>query len=74
MKQNWTREQKHRANRILAVCIAIIAIWVLCIALSIDVLAAFDGERYKTALSVIGALWLSCGLMRVVCWLDKPRR
>ncbi len=71
-----TREEKklrRRQNRLLALCLLIIAVWVLCIALSVTVRAAFDGETYKTALAVIGALAVSTGLMRVIVWLDTPR-
>ena len=33
-----------------------------------------DPEAAKTALSVVGAWWLAYAFMRVVLWLDTPRR
>ena len=71
-----TREQmkqKKRQNRLLAVCLTIIAVWVLCLALSIHADAAFDAEQYKTTLSVVGAVAVSACIMRVVSWLDGER-
>ena len=68
------RNQRKRSNRLMALCIAIIAVWVFCLALSTSANAAFDAEAYKTGLSCVGAVTLAALLMRAVVWLDTPRR
>ena len=74
-----TREQRRlrRIKRLILLAVsaivAVIFVASVCIALSVPVRAAFDAEAYKTTLSVIGALWLAGGLMRVVAWLDGER-
>ena len=55
---------------ILTVLLFVAAILTLCVRIN----AAFDPEAAKTALSVVGAWWLTYAIMRVVLWLDTPRR
>ena len=55
---------------VLTVLFFVAAILTLCL----TVRAEFDPESAKTALSVVGAWWLAYAFMRVVLWLDTPRR
>ena len=65
------RKQRKRQNRLLALCLAIIAVWILCLALSTHANAAFNAEQYSTGLAVIGAFAVSGAIMRVVAWLER---
>ena len=75
------RNRRRRENRLLAICLAIIAVWVLYLLLTCNVGAAYEAaetaaepDKLTEALAVIGACWVSCALMRAVVWLDTPRK
>lgn len=57
-------------NAILTAATVLITIMLLCVAVK----ATYDPEAGKTALSVIGAWCVTYVIMRVVLWLDEPRR
>ena len=72
------RRQRRRENRLLAICLGIIAVWVLCLLLSCNATAAYETaeaaepDKLTVGLAIIGAFWVSWALMRMVEWLDKP--
>ena len=74
------RNQRHRENRLMAVCLMIIAAWVLYLLLSCNAAAyeaaeaAAEPDKLTKALAAIGACWVSWALMRAVVWLDTPRK
>lgn len=74
------RSQRRRENRLLAICLTIIAVWVLCLLLTCNADAAYEAaeaaaepDKLTKALAAIGACWVSWALMRVIEWLDRPR-
>ena len=75
------RNQRRSENRLMAVCLMIIAAWVLCLLLSCNATAAYEAaeaaaepDKLTKALAAIGACWVSWALMRAVVWLDTPRK
>ena len=70
-----TREERRRLRMaiIAAWCAALLVLWaamLLCVCAD----AAFDGERFSTNLAVTGAAAWTWALMKIILWLDKPRR
>ena len=70
-----TREERRRLRRTVAAlcCTALLVLWaatLLCICAG----ASFDGERFSTDLVVTGAAAWTWALMKIILWLDKPRR
>lgn len=67
------RRQRNREKRILLGSVAVVAFWAGCMVYAARAGGAFDGDAYKTGLSVIGAVAVLSALMRVLAWLDTPR-
>lgn len=73
------RNQRNRDKRLLAICLGVIAVWALCLLLSCDANAVrgaaetvAEPDMLTRVLTIIGAIWVSWTLMRVVVWLDTP--
>ena len=80
-----TREEKklrRRQNLLMALCIfIIIVVWVAALLLNCNVYAASESveavsesDTLTTVLAIIGAFWVAWFLMRVIEWLDTPRK
>lgn len=78
-----TREERRRRreNILLGICMTIVAVWIALLLLSGSAGAACEAaeaaaepDKLTEALAVIGAVWVSRALMRVIEWLDRPRK
>ncbi len=71
-----TREEirlRRRQNRLWGLCWLIVLVWIACL-LCGTANAACELPGVTTGQAVTGALVWACALVRVIVWLDTPRR
>ena len=73
------RRQRRRSNRLMILCFVIVAVWIALLVCSranaaCAAEAATEPDRLTESLAFIGACWVSWALVRVIIWIDTPRR